>query len=107
MHETPHPPALLRPHLLPAGTAEAPEQSVDHLDGAEDALQTRRRQQSGKERHVELDNVLWLYTPAPQVFVVQVAPRAKKQRGVTVMSFKVSSDEWLPAHCKPGSVDCT
>lgn len=51
--------------FVPAGSTEAAHQTVDHLGGTEDQLQTAGGQQGGEEPNVELYHVLGLGAGSP------------------------------------------
>lgn len=71
--------------FVDAGAAQAAKEPVDHLNGAEDQLQTARGQQSSKQSNVELHHVFRLRALPPpgvigQVTGVTVQRRRRRRR---------------------------
>lgn len=58
--------------FVAAGSTQATEEPVDHLNGTENHLQTACGQQSSKQSNVELHNVVRLCAHAPPFVVSQV-----------------------------------
>lgn len=59
-------------HPFVAGSTQAAKEPVDHLNGAQDQLQTAGGQQGRKQPNVELHDVLRLGAHSPPGFVTQV-----------------------------------
>lgn len=66
-------------HPLVAGSAQTAKEPVDHLDGAQDQLQTAAGQKSRKQPDVKLHDVLGLSAHTPPGFVTQVLLFTVKQ----------------------------
>lgn len=66
--------------FLAAGPAQAAEEPVDHLDGAENHLQAGRGQKSSKQPDVELHDVLGLCACSPPGVVSQVTAVTAQKR---------------------------
>lgn len=68
------------PYLSTRAT-EAAKEAVDHLEAAQDQLQSGSTQEDCKQGHIELHNTLWLKASIPAVWVFQVSPIAVEQTG--------------------------
>lgn len=63
-----------------AGSTEASEEAVDHLNGAEQPLHTAGCQQSDEQPYVELHHILWLSALRPRLVVIHVGGGAVLKR---------------------------